>query len=161
MHSNLRVFALILSLIFTYPVCTCTKWTSEIVILTFLTFFLATDLFNTKQSPTLLRWLTAHTTKSSSKLEFSCWPSQGRSFLVGIRGHSTSSVGVSVSFPSCESYRLLSPHTFGPWPDSFRMDVVQNGRHNLRGQMGVFTEILDNLVDKRSEERRVGKECRL
>ena len=41
---------------------------------------------------------------------------------------------------------MLSLQTFGPWPASLRMAVVQGGRHNLRGQLEVIAETLDALV---------------
>ena len=121
-------------------------------------FFLFTGLFNTKQSlSALLRWLTTSTAKSTSKLEFSCLPSPGLGFLVGTRGHGASSVDVSVGFPSHESCRPLSLQTFGPWPASLRTAAAQGGGHDLRGQVGAITEILDAFVGEVPVEMSSGK----
>lgn len=92
--------------------------------------FIATDLFNTQQSPpALLRWLATSTTKSTCKLEFSCSPGPSLSSLVSTRGHSALSAGVSVSFPSGEACGSLSFQTFGPWSAGLRMAGAQSGSH--------------------------------
>ena len=67
-------------------------------------------------------------------------------FLISTRGHSAPSVGVSFSFPSCESCWSLTLQTFGPWPASLRLGAVQRGRQSLRAQVEVITEILDALI---------------
>uniref|UniRef100_A0A5F9DQS5 Uncharacterized protein n=1 Tax=Oryctolagus cuniculus TaxID=9986 RepID=A0A5F9DQS5_RABIT len=73
-------------------------------------------------------------------------PSPSLGFLVGTRGHSASSVSVSVGFPSCESRRPLPLQTFGPGPAGLGSAAAQGGRHDLRGQVEVVPEILDALV---------------
>uniref|UniRef100_A0A5F9DFL5 Uncharacterized protein n=1 Tax=Oryctolagus cuniculus TaxID=9986 RepID=A0A5F9DFL5_RABIT len=78
-------------------------------------------------------------------------PSPSLGFLVGTRGHSASSVSVSVGFPSCESRRPLPLQTFGPGPAGLGSAAAQGGRHDLRGQVEVVPEILDALVASRLE----------
>lgn len=101
-----------------------------------------------------MRRLTTSMTKSSSELEFPCWLSLSACFLVDTRRHITLQVSL---LPLLWGLQVTHPPDLWARSANLGTALVLAGRHALRGQAEVNTEILDALVCKVPIEMSPGK----